>query len=83
VIDENHRYPVLKTPAACRAAEKVRRSSIPVATDAPNSEVRERWLDLAESWLAMVPRDLRELEKVFERAVQGQGLQRDALKTRH
>jgi hypothetical protein len=53
------------------------------ATDAPNSEVRERWLDLAESWLAMVPRDLRELEKVFERAIQGQGLQRDALKTRH
>ena len=53
------------------------------ATVAANSELRDRWLDLAESWLAMVPRDLRELEKVFERAVQGQGLQQDALKTRH
>jgi hypothetical protein len=53
------------------------------ATDAPNPELRERWLDLAESWLTMVLQDLWTLEKVFERAVQGQGLQRDALKTRH
>jgi len=53
------------------------------ATDAENPEVRERWLDLAESWLTMVPKDLRTLEKIFERAVRGQGLQADALKTRH
>jgi hypothetical protein len=53
------------------------------ATDAANPEVRERWLDLAESWLTMVPQDLRELEKMFERAVQGQGFQRDTLKRRH
>jgi hypothetical protein len=44
-------------------------------TAASTSELRERWLDLAESWLTMVPQDLRTLEKIFERAVQGQGLQ--------
>jgi len=49
------------------------------ATVAANSELRDRWLDLAESWLAMVPQDLRTLEKIFERALQGQGLQPHAL----
>jgi hypothetical protein len=53
------------------------------AADAPTAEARDRWLDLAESWLAMVPQDLRTLEKLFQRAVPDQGLHRQTSRTRH
>jgi hypothetical protein len=43
------------------------------ATDAPNAEVRQRWLDLAQSWLGMVPQDLRMLTEIFEKAARDQG----------
>jgi hypothetical protein len=53
------------------------------ADDAPTAEVRDRWLDLAESWLVMVPQDLRTLETLFERDVPEQGLHRQTSRTRH
>ena len=53
------------------------------AGDAPTAEARDRWLDLAESWLVTVPKDLRTLEKLFERAVPDQGLHRQSSRTQH
>jgi hypothetical protein len=53
------------------------------AQDAPTAEVRDRWRDLAESWLIMVSKDLRTLEQLFERAMPDQGLHRQISRTQH
>jgi hypothetical protein len=38
------------------------------AAGAANAQARQSWLDLAESWLGMVPQDLRTLAEMLEEA---------------
>jgi hypothetical protein len=53
------------------------------ASNAPNRELRERWLGLAESWLGMVPKDLRSLMEMLEKAAPAQSTQPAPSNTRH
>jgi hypothetical protein len=53
------------------------------ATYAANGEVRQRWLDLAESWLGMVPQDLRVLAEMFEKVSRDKNADQQFSKTRH
>ena len=43
------------------------------AMNAPNKAARQNWLDGAENWLRMVPRDLQMLAEMFEKAARDQG----------
>jgi hypothetical protein len=53
------------------------------AAGAANAEARQRWLDLAESWLGMVPQDLRTLAETFENEARECGAQQQTSKLWH
>jgi hypothetical protein len=53
------------------------------AADAPNAEARQKWLDLAEGWLGMVPQDLRTPMEIFEKTVRDKSTQQELSKMWH
>jgi hypothetical protein len=53
------------------------------AGDAPNQDLRQSWLDVAENWLRMVPQDLRTLAEIFEKVAREQAMQQQASKLWH
>ena len=50
-----------------------------MAEDPLNWERKQTWLNMAETWLAMIPQPQRRPEEMFEKAVRDQGKQQALL----
>jgi hypothetical protein len=54
-----------------------------MAEDPLNWERKQTWLNMAETWLGMIPQPQRRPEEMFEKAVRGQGRQQEPSGSRH
>jgi hypothetical protein len=54
-----------------------------MAEDPLNWEHKRAWLNMAETWLGMIPQAQRRPEDMFEKAVQDQGTQHEPSKALH
>jgi hypothetical protein len=68
--------------AAMSDIDKIRanaRHCLRNANDAPNDEIARTWLDMAETWLGMIP----EAQRAAEEAFANYAMHQDASKSRH
>jgi hypothetical protein len=54
-----------------------------MAEDPLNWEHMRAWLNMAETWLGMIPEPQRRPQDMFEKAVRDQGMQQEPSKSRH
>jgi len=67
-------------------AEKYRANAhhcLRMADNALNRDDAQNWLDMAETWLGMIPEKQRTPNEIFEEAVRNQGTRQESLRSRH
>ena len=67
-------------------AEKYRANAhhcLRMANNALNRDDAQNWLEMAETWLGMIPEKQRTPNEIFEEAVRNQGTRQESLRSRH